>query len=319
LSASTERPATRAGDARGRPLRLLLVGKPGCGKTTLLLRLLSRFPNRFSGFVTEERRGRDGERVGFSVRTLRTGRTAVLASRTIRPAHRVGRYGVDVAAFERCVTAEVEEALEEGRPLAMDEIGGMELLSEKFRALVERALDSESHLVATIHARRHPFTDRLKERSDVRIVRVRRGDADRLLAEATLSVAEEVMGLTPVPVGVFRTPFRDPTEAPRQGAETEGWIDIHQEYAEAVTGLRPGARLDVYWWMDAASRSLSVAGAEGKKRGVFGLRSPSRPNPVGHTRVRLLAIDGRRLRVKGVDAVDGSIVIDVKAALEGAC
>lgn len=96
-------------------------------------------------------------------------------------------------------------------------------------------------------------------------------------------------------------------------------IEISPEYADGLDGLAPGDTLDVLYWMhrlsDTDRRRLRVHPRGDKSKsiqGVFSLRSPMRPNPVGVTAVDLIACDGTTLQVRGLDAKDGSPVIDIK-------
>ena len=168
----------------------LLTGPPGCGKTTVLQSVLAGLREAnptvaLRGFWTEEIRER-GTRVGFGIETI-SGTAGTLARAGLPSPYRVGRYGVDLSSFEAVGVAEVEAALEEvarGQPiiLAIDEIGKMELFSERFRGAVERAFSEVSHVVATIMQRSHPFADALKARADVTVIVVTPGNREELPA-----------------------------------------------------------------------------------------------------------------------------------------
>ncbi len=149
-------------------MNVLITGRPGCGKTTLIERLANRLGDRAGGFLTREIR-REGRREGFEILTL-DGRRGILAHEALASKLRVGRYGVDLAALESIGVAAVRDALAAGRLVVIDEIGKMELASSAFRAVVSEALDSPRPVLATIHAYAHPFTDALKCRSDVRLL-----------------------------------------------------------------------------------------------------------------------------------------------------
>ena len=162
------------------PLRLLIEGRPAIGKTTVARRLTARLRKAgvpVAGFVTEELREL-GRRVGFAVETL-DGTRAVLAHVDLRGPPRVGRYGVDLPAFERIALPALESPPERGVVL-IDELGKMELASVAFCAAVSGLLEQPVALVATVHVARHPFTDALKHRSDVEVVRVTAGNRDEL-------------------------------------------------------------------------------------------------------------------------------------------
>ncbi|MDF1552989.1 MAG: tRNA (N6-threonylcarbamoyladenosine(37)-N6)-methyltransferase TrmO [Deferrisomatales bacterium] len=123
------------------------------------------------------------------------------------------------------------------------------------------------------------------------------------------------MGL--VPIGVVRSPLNDPAEAPRQGREAgiEAEIEVFPQFAEALQGIGARERLLVVCWLHRSRRDLLQVPAKdgaGPPRGVFSTRSPNRPNPLAVYPVELLSVCGTRLRVRGIDAVDGTPVLDLK-------
>jgi nucleoside-triphosphatase len=127
------------------------------------------------GFVTEElREGR--QRVGFAVETF-GGERATLAHVTFSGPPRVGRYGVDLEAFERIALPALTGVREE-EVVLIDELGKMELASEAFRGAVSELFDRRLTLVATVHVARHPFTDALKR--DAEVVHVTRANRNEL-------------------------------------------------------------------------------------------------------------------------------------------
>jgi nucleoside-triphosphatase len=161
-------------------LRILVEGRPGSGKTTVAARLADLLAERsieVRGFVTHELR-EAGRRIGFAVETV-DGRRAKLAHVSFAGRPRVGRYGVDLAAFERVALPALAEP-PRGAVVLIDELGKMELASEPFREAVSRLFDAPVDLVATVHLFRHPFTDGLKRRPDVERVRVTRYGRDEL-------------------------------------------------------------------------------------------------------------------------------------------
>ena len=159
--------------------RVLIEARPGAGKTTALRRaaeLLRAHEVRIAGFLTEElRAGR--RRVGFSVAALATGERGTLAHVGISSSTRVGRYGVDLQEFVRIALPELEM---EADVMLLDELGKMELASSAFRAAVQVLFDGQTPVVATVHTFRNPFTDRLKSRRDVELVRLTHENRDRL-------------------------------------------------------------------------------------------------------------------------------------------
>ena len=123
------------------------------------------------------------------------------------------------------------------------------------------------------------------------------------------------------PVGHVHSPLTDAATAPRQGDEgaPPASIEFHAEVADALDGLRAGDEVLVLTWLDRADRSTLVTLPRDDPTrppvGVFATRSPHRPNPIGLHRVRIRAADGLRLEVDGLEALDGTPVLDVKPVL----
>jgi nucleoside-triphosphatase len=161
--------------------RVLLTGRPGCGKTTLLKRVLDELPQRFGGFYTGEIRDQ-GSRVGFKVVALEGG-DAVFAHVDFATPQRVGKYGLDLSAFEAVGVNAIREAVRARRPIAIDEIGPMEIRSTVFREAVNNAFDSELPILATIFSRYLPFTDGIKSRPDVMLIEISPDNRDRLVSQ----------------------------------------------------------------------------------------------------------------------------------------
>jgi tRNA-Thr(GGU) m(6)t(6)A37 methyltransferase TsaA len=125
-----------------------------------------------------------------------------------------------------------------------------------------------------------------------------------------------------VPVGWVESPLTERAQAPRQGDEgaPPAWLVFEARFADALRDLRPGAEVIVLTWLDRADRSVLVTrprdDPSNPLTGVFSTRSPDRPNPIGLHRVPVLAVDGLRIQVGGVEALDGTPVIDVKPVLD---
>ncbi len=122
-------------------------------------------------------------------------------------------------------------------------------------------------------------------------------------------------------VGRVESPLTDLAAAPKQGDEgaPEATIALDPAYAEAAADLRPGDEVIVLTWLDRADREVLVVHPRGDpdrlRQGVFSTRSPARPNPIGLHRVRIVGLEGARLRVAGLEALDGTPVLDLKPVL----
>jgi nucleoside-triphosphatase len=161
-------------------MRVLIEGRPGSGKTTAAARLAHLLCERkieVQGFVTHELR-EEGARVGFTVKSF-SGEGARLAHVDLPGPLRVGKYGVDVDAFERVALPALRSPPADG-VVVIDELGKMELASERFRRRVVELFDEPITAVATVHALRHPFTDQLKGRPGVELMKLTRATRDAL-------------------------------------------------------------------------------------------------------------------------------------------
>jgi nucleoside-triphosphatase len=169
---------------------LLITGAPGAGKTTLIRAVVAESTLKAGGFVTEEIR-EGGERVGFRVSTL-DGRVGILAHATAAHGPRVGRYQVDVPAFEAVGVAALLAATAEADVIVVDEIGKMELCSPRFVPALEAALASRKPVLGTVLQAPHPWIDGLKRRPTVELYRLternRQDLKDALLARLLCEV-----------------------------------------------------------------------------------------------------------------------------------
>ena len=124
------------------------------------------------------------------------------------------------------------------------------------------------------------------------------------------------------PVGFVRGPYTDSSQVPKgRGAkhEAEGVIEVLPEFEAGLTDVEGFSHLFVIWVFDRAEgcELVGPVPTDARPHGVFATRSPRRPNPLGLTVVRLVAREGRRLRVAGVDMLDGTPVLDIKPYLSG--
>jgi tRNA-Thr(GGU) m(6)t(6)A37 methyltransferase TsaA len=123
-------------------------------------------------------------------------------------------------------------------------------------------------------------------------------------------------------IAIVRSGLTDPNEAPMQGNEgaPDAWVEVDPQYADAVKGVTSGQDVILVTWFHLSRRDvLQVHPRSDETRpltGVFATRSPERPNPLGLHRVTVRQIDGTRLRVGPLEAVDGTPVVDIKPVLD---
>ena len=124
-------------------------------------------------------------------------------------------------------------------------------------------------------------------------------------------------------IGRVESPLKDRASAPKQGDEgaPEAWLAFEAAVADALFGIAAGDEILLLTWLDRAARDVLRVHPRGDlsrgEQGVFNTRSPDRPNPIGLHRVTVLAVEGVRLRVSGLEALDGTPIVDVKPVLGG--
>ena len=123
------------------------------------------------------------------------------------------------------------------------------------------------------------------------------------------------------PIGAVESPLTDMASAPKQGHEgaPDAWLVLEPGVLEGLQGLQPGDRVLVITWLDRARRDVLRVhprdDVANPKQGVFNTRSADRPNPIGLHPVEIVSIDGRRVRVRDLEALDGTPIVDMKPAL----
>jgi tRNA-Thr(GGU) m(6)t(6)A37 methyltransferase TsaA len=122
-------------------------------------------------------------------------------------------------------------------------------------------------------------------------------------------------------IGRVESPLNDLESAPKQGDEgaPDAWLIFEPEVLEGLRGISPGDQLLLLTWLDRADRDTLVVHPRGDTSrpaaGVFTTRSPHRPNPIGLHRVEVAEVDGGRVKVHDLEALDGTPVVDVKPVL----
>jgi tRNA-Thr(GGU) m(6)t(6)A37 methyltransferase TsaA len=128
--------------------------------------------------------------------------------------------------------------------------------------------------------------------------------------------------LTLRPIGTVESPLSDRESAPKQGHEgsPDAWLVFEPAVREGLQDLRVGEQVFVLTWLDQAQRDVLKVHPRGDmsipKHGVFSTRSPDRPNPIGLHLVEILVIEGHRVQVRNLEALDGTPILDVKPRLE---
>lgn len=158
---------------------ILITGNPGVGKTTLIRKIVSNLDAPAGGFYTLEVRDEDGKRWGFKIISL-DGREAVLASVDTISNRRVSKYGVNVEAVDRIGVAALREALSRHKIVVIDEIGRMELVSNRFRDIALKAIESPKIVLGTIAMSDTNFAKKIKDRKDTKIIRLTRENFNEL-------------------------------------------------------------------------------------------------------------------------------------------
>jgi len=124
------------------------------------------------------------------------------------------------------------------------------------------------------------------------------------------------------PIGRVESPLVDRAAAPKQGDEgsPDAWLVFEPDVLDGIRDLQVGSDVIVLTWLDRGQRDTLVVHPRGDltrpPTGVFSTRSPDRPNPIGLHRVTILAIDGLRVQVRDLEALDGTPIVDVKPVLD---
>ncbi len=168
-----------------------LTGRPGVGKTTVLLRIVEKLRKqnlRIGGFISREVR-KDKSRIGFKIIALDNGREGWLAHVRQPVGPKVGKYRVCMKDLESIGVGAILRAIREAEIIVIDEVGPMELFSQSFRKAVIEALNSEKIVLGTVHYRiKTSFVAEIKEREDVVIVEVTRENRERIPEDITREI-----------------------------------------------------------------------------------------------------------------------------------
>jgi len=158
---------------------ILICGPPGVGKTTLIKKILEKLNLKAGGFYTEEIK-ENNRRVGFKIISL-DNQEGILAHIRVKGMKRVGRYGVNIDDLEDIGVKSLDRALRNEDLVIIDEIGKMEIFSDKFKEKVLACLNSEKFVLATIGIGGDKFVSKIKERKDIVLFTINIENRDRLI------------------------------------------------------------------------------------------------------------------------------------------
>jgi nucleoside-triphosphatase len=166
-------------------MNILITGRPGVGKTTLIKKVIKDVDTA-SGFFTAEMREK-GKRVGFAIETVDSTK-GILAHVDIQGKYTVSKYRVNLSDIETVCVPSLDTKSD---LIVIDEIGKMELFSDQFRETVLQVLDT-GKVIATIMEQSHPFTDAIKKRDDVELVTVTEETRDELVGILKKKVERQI-------------------------------------------------------------------------------------------------------------------------------
>ena len=158
-----------------------ISGKPGCGKTTLIREIIKELDLAAGGFYTSEIREKE-VRKGFKIVGL-DGQEGILAHIDIESPYRVSKYKVNLKDLEEIGVNSILDALRKNKIVIIDEIGTMEMKSEKFKKAVKTALNSKNKVLGTIKFTPDPFTDKVKKRKDTKIFYLKKENFQKIKKE----------------------------------------------------------------------------------------------------------------------------------------
>ena len=165
---------------------LLLTGNPGVGKTTVLIKTVDALRAKgysVGGMISREAR-EDSVRIGFQIIDLTNSKHGWLAHVNQKTGPQVGKYHVNLEDLNAISAEAIVKAVEKSDVIAIDEIGPMELFSQKFKQAVKQALESQKLILAIVHFKaKDPLITQAKQRQDAEIFTVTLANRDNLPEE----------------------------------------------------------------------------------------------------------------------------------------
>jgi nucleoside-triphosphatase len=149
--------------------KIFITAKPRSGKSTAIKEIVSQIGiDKCKGFYTEEIR-KNNKRIGFRIKTL-DGKEGILASLDSKSELRYGRYGLNIETFEELCLSSIENDLDDSKVIIIDEVGPMEIHSEKFKALLESIIKKPCIVIGTIYYRDFPWIDEFKKSEEIEVI-----------------------------------------------------------------------------------------------------------------------------------------------------
>ena len=169
---------------------ILLTGRPGIGKTTVIRKVVERLGHRAGGFYTAEI-SNGGRRQGFKIITL-DGQEGILSHVSIEGQPRVSKYGVNLKDLEAIGVTALRQAIAGADCIVVDEIGKMELYSDEFRDAVMDAVEGEKVVLGTVMASRQPWVDALKALPQVTVMEVTQDNREKMVQSVVETLGNRV-------------------------------------------------------------------------------------------------------------------------------
>jgi nucleoside-triphosphatase len=167
---------------------VVITGKPGCGKTSLIREVCRRFPDKIGGFFTDEVHI-GAKRDSFVLKSF-DGQQGVFAKKGMESPVKLNKYGIDLGVLEAIGIGALRRAMADEKVIVIDEIGSMEMFSKTFRTAVAECLNSPCKVFASIRYNAQPFTNEIKAMPDTTLVCLSRNNA----AEVQKRIEEWING-----------------------------------------------------------------------------------------------------------------------------
>ena len=176
-------------------MKIFLTGKPGSGKTTILMKIIERLKIeglKIGGIMTPDIRTK-GRRIAFKIVDLSSGKEGILASVDQPTGPKISKYKVNLDSIDKIAVNAIKNALTKADVVVIDELGPMEFCSKKFQDVVKDVLYSKKPLLATIHFRlKHPLLEQIRARKDAKLFTLRRGEVEFLTEKLLQIILEEL-------------------------------------------------------------------------------------------------------------------------------